>query len=60
LLIRQHRKEHIAITPVERYEDPRMHPTFLKLKKLADVGNMDGLAMLINELDLEVVGMREG
>jgi len=66
LLIRQHRKEHIEITPVERYEDPRMHPTFLKLKgllgmgsleELADVGYWKELALLVNELDLEVEGV---
>ena len=78
LLIQQHRKEHIAITPVERYEDPRMHPTFLRLKglvdgcdmeeladvdnikKLVDVGYMEELALLVNELGLEVEGVREG
>ena len=76
LLIRQHRKEHMAITPVEQYEDPRMHPTFLKLKgmvsggslegqmgaenleELADVGYMEELALLVNELGLEVEGMK--
>ena len=76
LMIRQHRKEHIAITPVERYEDPRMHPTFLKLKgmvsggslegqmgaenleELADVGYMEELALLVNELGLEVEGKK--
>jgi hypothetical protein len=78
LLIRQHRKEHMAITPVEQYEDPRTHPTFLKLKGmvggdaleelanmdnikgLADVGYMEELALLVNELDLEVEGVAEG
>jgi hypothetical protein len=69
LLIRQHKKEYIAITPVEKYEDPRMHPTFLRLKKLlgvgsmeelADVGNLEELVLLVNELDLEVEGVREG
>ncbi|MDD4032825.1 MAG: DUF6371 domain-containing protein, partial [Bacteroidales bacterium] len=77
LLIRQHRKEHIAITPVERYEDPRMHPTFLKLKglvggydmdllagvdnikELEDVGYLEELALLVNELDLEVEGVKK-
>ena len=74
LLIRQHRKEHMAITPVEKYEDPRMHPTFLKLKglvgvgsleeldnmkELADVGYLEDLALLVNELDLEVEGVKE-
>jgi hypothetical protein len=82
LLIRQHRKEHMAITPVEKYEDPRLHPTFLKLKgmvggcdmkKLADVGNLEELdnikeltdvgyleelVLLVNELDLEVEGVK--
>ncbi|MDD4033515.1 MAG: DUF6371 domain-containing protein, partial [Bacteroidales bacterium] len=58
LLIRQHRKEHIAITPVEKYEDPRMHPTFLKLKGMEGVGHMEEMAVLVNELDLEVEGMK--
>jgi len=57
LLIRQHRKEHMDITTVERYEDPRLHPTFLKLKGLVDVGSLEKLAFLINELDLEVEGV---
>ena len=69
LLIRQHRQEHMAITPVEKYEDPRSHPTFIKLKELMDVGNMEEqedvnymeeLALLVNELDLEVEGVRKG
>ncbi len=38
LLIRQYRKEHIAIAPVEKYEDPRLHPTFLKLRGMVGVG----------------------
>ncbi len=69
LLIRQHRQEHMAIIPVEKYEDPRLHPTFIKLKELVDVGNMEEqedvdyleeLALLVNELDLEVEGVRKG
>lgn len=69
LLIQQHRQEHMAITPVEKYEDPRLHPTFIKLKELVDVGNMEELlnvdyleelALLVNELDLELEGVREG
>ena len=68
LLIRQHRKEHLAITPIEKYEDPRMHPTFLKLRgmvcgcdmeELADVGYWKELALLVNELDLEVEGVKK-
>ena len=77
LLIRQHRKEHMDITPVERYEEPRMHPTFLKLKglvggydmdllagvdnikELEDVGYLEELALLVNELDLEVEGVKK-
>jgi len=82
LLIRQHRKEHMAITPVEKYEDPRLHPTFLKLKglvsgcnmkeladvgnleeldnikELADVGYLEELVLLVNELDLDVEGVK--
>ena len=82
LLIRQHRKEHMAITQVEKYEDPRLHPTFLKLKglvsgcnmkeladvgnleeldnikELADVGYLEELVLLVNELDLDVEGVK--
>jgi hypothetical protein len=58
LLIRQHRKEHLAITPVEKYEDPKQHPTFLKLKGMVGAGNLEELALLVNGLDLEVVGMK--
>ena len=76
LLIRQHRKEHMAITQVEKYEDPKSHPTFLKLKglvgagsleeladvnnikELTDVGYLEELAMLVNELGLEVEGVK--
>jgi hypothetical protein len=51
-----------------------MHPTFLKLKglvgvgsleeldnmkELADVGYLEDLALLVNELDLEVEGVKE-
>jgi len=66
MLIRQHRKEHMAITPVEQYEDPKMHPTFLKLKGMVGMGNMEEvvdvgywkeLVLLVNELDLEVEGV---
>ncbi|MFA5229356.1 MAG: DUF6371 domain-containing protein [Candidatus Paceibacterota bacterium] len=60
LLIRQHRKEHMAITPVEQYEDPRMHPTFLKLKGLVGGCDMEEVALLVAGLDLEVVGWQRG
>ncbi|MDD3945994.1 MAG: hypothetical protein PHS38_14980 [Bacteroidales bacterium] len=60
LLIRQYRKEHIEITPVEQYEDPRMHPTFLKLKRMVGGCDMGELALLVNELDLEVEGWQSG
>jgi len=36
--------------------DPLSHPTFLKLKKLLGVGNMEEVALLVAGLDLEVVG----
>ncbi|MDD3944993.1 MAG: DUF6371 domain-containing protein [Bacteroidales bacterium] len=58
LLIRQYRKEHIAIIPVEKYEGPKMHPTFLKLKGMVGAGNLEELALLVNGLDLEVEGVK--
>jgi len=36
--------------------DALSHPTFLKLKKLLGVGNMEEVALLVAGLDLEVVG----
>ncbi|MDD3946132.1 MAG: DUF6371 domain-containing protein, partial [Bacteroidales bacterium] len=39
---------------------PLLHPTFLKLKKLLGVGNMEEVALLVAGLDLEVVGWRRG
>ena len=36
--------------------DSLTHPTFLKLKKLLGVGNMEEVALLVAGLDLEVVG----
>jgi hypothetical protein len=61
LLIRQHRKEHLTITPVEQYEDPKQHPTFLKLRELVGVrNNLEEVALLVAGLDLEVVGWWRG
>ena len=59
LMIRQHRKEHIAITPVERYEDPRMHPTFLKLKGMVSGGSLEGQMGAENLEELADVGYME-
>ena len=53
LLIRQHRKEHIEITPVERYEDPKSHPTFLKLKGLLGGCDMEELANMEELADVD-------
>jgi hypothetical protein len=58
LLIRQHRKEHLLITPVEERRDPMKHPTFLKMKELVNINNMEELALLIDDLDLELVGVK--
>ena len=58
LLIRQHRKDHIPITPVEERRDLMKHPTFLKLKELVNISNMEELALLIDDLDLELVGYK--
>lgn len=59
LLIRQYQKEHIAITPVEENRDPMKNPTFLKMKEYAELGNMEEIALLIEDLDLEMVGYRK-
>ena len=59
LLIRHHRKEHLLISPVEERRDPMKHPTFLKVKELVNVGNMEELALLIDDLDLELVGVKK-
>lgn len=58
LLIRQHRKEHIPITTVEERRDPMKHPTFLKMKELVNISNMEELALLIDDLELEMVGVK--
>ena len=58
LLIRQHRKEHLLISPVEERRDPMKHPTFLKMKELVTMSNMEELALLIDDLDLELVGFK--
>ncbi len=71
LLIRQHREEHVDVEVaggrggfegfgepggVVEHGDALLHPTFLKLKKLLGVGNMEEVALLVAGLDLEVVG----
>lgn len=58
LLIRQHRKEHICITPVEERRDPMKHPTFLKMKEFVNLTNEEELAYLIGDMDLELVGVK--
>jgi len=69
LLIRQHRKERLAVEAAEAFEElldtgdygnPLTHPTFLKLKKLLAVDNMEEVAILVAGLDLEVVGWWRG
>jgi hypothetical protein len=51
-------KEHIPTTPVEERRDPMKHPTFLKMKELVNISNMEELALLIDDLDLELVGVK--
>jgi hypothetical protein len=73
LLIRQHREEHVDVEVaggrggfegfgepggVVEHGDALLHPTFLKLKKLLGVGNMEEVALLVAGLDLEVEGYR--
>ena len=59
LLIRQYRKEHISITPVEEKKDPMNNPAFLKMKKLVNLTNEEELALLIDDMDLELVGYKK-
>ncbi|MDD3945917.1 MAG: hypothetical protein PHS38_14575 [Bacteroidales bacterium] len=42
--------------PGKRPGMPLSHPTFLKLKKLLAVDDMEEVALLVAGLDLEVVG----
>lgn len=56
LLIRQYRKDHIPITPVEEKRDPMRNPAFLKMKEYVDLSNAEELAFLIDDLELEMVG----
>ena len=58
LMIRQHRKEYIPIMPVEERRDPMKNSTFLKMKELVNISNMEELALLIDDLDLELVGVK--
>ena len=58
LLIRQHRKEHIPITPVEEQRDPMKNPTFLKVKEMGNISNAEELALFIDEMELEMVGVK--
>jgi len=56
LLIRQYRSEHLSITPVKEKRDPMKNPAFLKTMEYMDIGNSEELAMLIDDLGLEMVG----
>ena len=58
LLIRQYRKEHISITPIEEERGPMDNPTFLKMKELVKLDNEKELAFLIDDLGLEIVGYK--
>ena len=58
LLIRQHRKEYIPIIPVEEQRDPMKNPIFLKMKELGNIGNEKEVARLIEEMELEMVGVK--
>ena len=66
LLIKQQREECVDVVvaedPGEAREpgDPLLHPTFLKLRKLVNMRNMEELAYLVAGLDLEVVGWWRG
>jgi hypothetical protein len=56
LLIRQYRKDHISITPVEEERDPMKNPAFLKMKEYVNISNAEEIAFLIDDLGLEMVG----
>ena len=58
LLIRQYRREHISIIPVEEEKDPMKNPAFLKMKEYVDIENAEEVAMLIEDLGLEVMGYK--
>ena len=58
LLIRQHRKEYIPIIPVEEQRDPMKNMTFLKVMELGNIGNEKEVARLIEEMELEMVGVK--
>jgi len=75
LLIRQQREERVEVEEVGvsggvggfgetggvvEHGDALSHPTFLKLKKLLAVDNMEEVAILVAGLDLEVVGWWRG
>ncbi len=59
LLIRQYRKEHISITPVEEERDPMKNPAFLKMKEYVNISNAKEIALLIEDLGLEMVGYQK-
>ena len=59
LLIRQYRKEHISITPVEEKKDPMKNPAFLKMKEYVNISNAEEIALLIDDLGLEMVGYKK-
>ncbi len=59
LLIRQHRKDYILINSVEEQRDPMKNSTFLKVKEMGNISNAEELAMLIDEMGLEMVGVKK-
>ena len=59
LLISQYLKEHICITPVEEVRDPMKNPAFLKMKEYVDIENAEEVAMLIEDLGLQMVGYKK-
>lgn len=59
LLIRQYRREHISITPVEEVRDPMKNPAFLKMKEYVDIENAEEVALLIEDLGLEMMGYKK-
>lgn len=54
LLIRQHRREYIPIIPVKEQRDPMKNSTFLKVKEMGNISNAEELALLIDEMELEM------
>ena len=59
LLIRQYLRDHISITQAEEVRDPMKNPAFLKMKEYGDIENAEEVALMIEDLGLEVMGYKK-